>query len=95
MDELLALDDDAVLPEPPLDPDGLALAAVAARGELPLGTSGLFSLVGEAGNLQALADGPWTPYNGLSGAPPGSGTQALGFDGSGSLTPGWLGPYQA
>jgi hypothetical protein len=35
--------------------------------------------------------GPLSP----GGAPPGSGTHAPGFDGSGSLTPGWFGPSQA
>lgn len=37
---------------------------------------------------RASVIGPFSP----GGAPPGSGTAALGSDGSGSLTPGWLGP---
>ena len=40
---------------------------------------------------QAVVFGPFWP----GGAPPGSGTHALGFDGSVSLTPGWLGPSHA
>jgi hypothetical protein len=42
-------------------------------------------------SLHAVVFGPFWP----GGAPPGSGTQALGFDGSVSLTPGWLGPSHA
>jgi hypothetical protein len=36
----------------------------------------------------AAVRGPLSP----GGAPPGSGTAAVGSDGSVSLTPGWLGP---
>jgi hypothetical protein len=43
-----------------------------------------------AGPLQAVVLGPVRP----GGAPPGSGTQAPGFEGSVSLTPGWFGPSQ-
>ncbi len=45
-------------------------------------------LSASAGHLDAVVEGPVSP----AGAPPGSGTHALGFDGSVSLTPGWLGP---
>ena len=45
-------------------------------------------LSADAGHLDAVVDGPVSP----GGAPPGSGTQPVGFDGSVSLTPGWFGP---
>ena len=44
----------------------------------------------DAGHAAAVVCGPVSP----GGAPPGSGTQPVGFDGSVSLTPGWLGPSQ-
>ena len=47
-----------------------------------------FVLSASAGHLDAVVEGPVSP----GGAPPGSGTQALGSDGSVSLTPGWFGP---
>src|SRR5947209_6830347 len=42
-------------------------------------------------SLHAVVFGPFSP----GGAPPGSGTQADGSDGSVSLIPGWFGPIQA
>jgi hypothetical protein len=46
------------------------------------------AVLSAAASLHALVEGPLVP--GI--APPGSGTHARGFDGSVSLTPGWLGP---
>ena len=71
--------------------DGLVVVPVAAAGVvalLPFLAFGAFVLSAAAGHLVALVVGPVCP----GGAPPGSGTHALGSDGSVSLTPGWLGP---
>ena len=56
-----------------------AVAAAALRG---------LAADADACSLHALVGGPCSP----GGAPPGSGTHALGFVGSVSFTPGWLGP---
>jgi hypothetical protein len=99
-------DDDRLPPDPPLaplepeleleagEPDDLAALAEAAldlalEDATAVETSRAPGVV--EGSLQAVVLGPAWP----GGAPPGSGTQALGFDGSVSLTPGWLGPSQA
>jgi hypothetical protein len=55
------------------------LAAEALRG---------LAAAAEACSLQALVGVPFWP----GGAPPGSGTHALGFVGSVVVTPGWSGP---
>jgi hypothetical protein len=62
------------------EPEFLLLARLAADG--------IVGADGAAEHFRALVLGPVWP----GGAPPGSGTQALGLDGSVSLTPGWLGP---
>jgi hypothetical protein len=97
-------DDDWLVPDPPpLDPelelvlgepDDLAPLAEAAldlalEDATAVDTSRAPGVV--AGSLHAVGLGPACP----GGAPPGSGTQALGLDGSVSLTPGWLGPSHA
>ena len=69
-----------------------AAAVVVAGTAFSAGAAGV-ALAGEADtvSLHAVVLGPFWP----GGAPPGSGTQAFGLEGSVSLTPGWLGPSQA
>jgi hypothetical protein len=89
-------------PPPPAEPDpglelddlaapaeALALLVLALEDGIEVETSRAPGVL--AGSLHALVLGPACP----GGAPPGSGTQPLGLDGSVSLIPGWLGPSQA
>ena len=64
-------------PEPVAVPDCAALAPAGFR-----------ACTAAAVSVPAPVVGPFWP----GGAPPGSGTGALGFDGSVWLTAGWLGP---
>ena len=73
------------LPPPPAEDD-----AALALGEA---CWALFEVAVrlEADAVQPVCEG-WEPPGAYGGCPPGSGGQVPGLEGSGELTPGWLGP---
>jgi hypothetical protein len=87
-DELPDLDEDPLPPPPPAPVEVAVLPVELGEEPAELVLTSEALAPGLAGSLQAVVLGPGSP----GGAPPGSGTQPPGFDGSGSLMPGWLGP---